>query len=147
MVEEFKKKTIYLFRRKHWKILTFTVEKEVPRIDKNGGEITKLISYILQFIDSTRFIASSLSNLENNLWKEFKELNVNLYMVIRNKKLVELNISNVTVFLNTQILRWFSKICLCCNFPYQQKFDEKLKERFFNTCKFSNHDNNKFALL
>ena len=26
-------------------------------------------------------------------------------------------------------------------------FDEKLKERFFNTCKFSNHDNNKFILL
>ena len=60
---------------------------------------------------------------------------------------MELNTSNVTVFLNTQILRWFSKICLCCNFPYQQKFDEKLKERFFNTCKFSNHDNNEFILL
>ena len=27
------------------------------------------------------------------------------------------------------------------------KFDEKLKERFFNTYKFSNHDNNKFILL
>ena len=30
-------------------------------------EITKIISYILQFIDSTRFMASSLSNLVNNL--------------------------------------------------------------------------------
>ena len=38
-------------------------------------------------------------------------------------------------------------ICLCCNKNYQQKFDEKLKERFFNTYKFSNHDNNKFILL
>ena len=37
--------------------------------------------------------------------------------------------------------------CLCCNKKYQQKFDEKLKERFFNTYKFSNHDNNKFILL
>ena len=36
---------------------------------------------------------------------------------------------------------------LCCNKNYQQKFDEKLKERFFNTYKFSNHDNNKFILL
>ena len=34
-----------------------------------------------------------------------------------------------------------------CNKNYQQKFDEKLKERFFNTYKFSNHDNNKFVLL
>ena len=36
--------------------------------------------------------------------------------------------------------------CLCCNKSYQHKFDKKLKERFFNTYKFSNHDN-KFILL
>ena len=34
---------------------------------KNGEEITKNMSYILQFIDSARFMASSLSNLVNNL--------------------------------------------------------------------------------
>ena len=51
------------------KYVTFTVqiEKEVTRIDKNGKEITKMISYRLQFIDSARFMASSLSNLVNNL--------------------------------------------------------------------------------
>ena len=37
--------------------------------------------------------------------------------------------------------------CLSCNKSYQRKFNEKLKERFFNTYKFSNHDNNKFILL
>ena len=37
--------------------------------------------------------------------------------------------------------------CLCCNNNYQQKFDEKLKERFFNRYKFSNHYHNKFILL
>ena len=36
---------------------------------------------------------------------------------------------------------------MCCNKNYQQKFDELLKERFINTCKFSNHGNNKFILL
>ena len=36
---------------------------------------------------------------------------------------------------------------LCCNKNYQHKFDEKLKELFFNTYKFSNRDNNKFILL
>ena len=36
---------------------------------------------------------------------------------------------------------------LCCNKNYQQKFDQKLKERFFNIHKFSNHNNNKFILL
>ena len=35
----------------------------------------------------------------------------------------------------------------CCNKNYQQKFDKKLKERFSNTYKFSNQDNNKFILL
>ena len=37
--------------------------------------------------------------------------------------------------------------CLCCNKKYQQNFDEKLKERFLNTYKVSNHDNNNFILL
>ena len=36
--------------------------------------------------------------------------------------------------------------CLCCNKNYQHTFDEKLKEQFFSTYKFSNHDN-KFILL
>ena len=37
--------------------------------------------------------------------------------------------------------------CLCCNKQYQLKFDEKLKERFFNTNTFSNDSNYKFILL
>ena len=32
--------------------------------------------------------------------------------------------------------------CLCFDKNYQRKFDEKLKERFFNAYKVSNHDNN-----
>ena len=37
--------------------------------------------------------------------------------------------------------------CFRCNKNYQNNFDEKLKERFFNTYKLSNNDNNKFILL
>ena len=68
LAEEFKKQFTCLGENTE-KYITFTVpiEKEVTRIDKNGEEITKNISYILQFIDSTRFMASSLSNLVNNL--------------------------------------------------------------------------------
>ena len=36
---------------------------------------------------------------------------------------------------------------MCCNKSYQRKFGEKFKERFFNTYKFPNHDNNNFILL
>ena len=45
----------------------FPVEKKVMIIDKNGEEITKNTSYILQIIDSAMFMTSSLSNLYNNL--------------------------------------------------------------------------------
>ena len=37
--------------------------------------------------------------------------------------------------------------CLCCNINYQQKSDKKLKEKFFNTYKFSSSDNDKLVLL
>ena len=43
------------------------MEKEVTRTNTNGEEITKNISYRLQYIDSATFVASSLSNPVNNL--------------------------------------------------------------------------------
>ena len=46
---------------------TVPIENEVTRIGKNGKEITKNVSYILQFIDSAKFKASSLPKLLNNL--------------------------------------------------------------------------------
>ena len=70
------------------KYITFTVpiEKGVTRIDKNREEVTKNIYYILQFIDSARFMAWSLSNF---FLKKFIELNVNMDMTIKNVKCVE----------------------------------------------------------
>ena len=66
--EKFKKQFICLDGNTE-KYIAFTVpiEKAVRRIDKNEKETTKNISYILQFIDSARFMASSLSNLVNHL--------------------------------------------------------------------------------
>ena len=37
--------------------------------------------------------------------------------------------------------------CLSCNKDYSNKLDEKLKQRFKTTFKFSNNDFNKFILL
>ena len=67
------------------KYITFTVpiEKEVTRIDKNGEEITKNISYILQFIDSVRFMAIPLSNLANNLSKRINRIKCKYGTVIK----------------------------------------------------------------
>ena len=58
------------------KYITFSVpvEKDVTRIDKNGKEIIKTISYRLQFIDKARFVASSLSDIFNNFAEEIKQI-------------------------------------------------------------------------
>ena len=79
---------------------TVPIEKEVTRIDKNGEKITKHISYILQFIDSARFIASSSSNIVNDLSEGVIKLNVNTNTMIKNMKLAQLDTSIATVFLN-----------------------------------------------
>ena len=59
--------TTSLFRRKHWKIHNLFSSNRERNFDKNEKEITKTISYRLQCIDSIRFMASSFSNLVNNL--------------------------------------------------------------------------------
>ena len=68
LAEEFKKQFTFLGENTEKCItLTVPIEKEVTRINETGEEIAKNISYILQFIDSGKFMASSLSNLANNL--------------------------------------------------------------------------------
>ena len=84
LAEEFKKQLSCLGENTE-KYITFTVpiEKEVTRIDKNGEEITKNISYILQFIDSVRFMAIPLSNLANNLSKRINRIKCKYGTVIK----------------------------------------------------------------
>ena len=73
--KNFKKKIICL-KKNTEKYVTFTVpiESEVTGIHKNGEKITKNISYILKCIDSTRFMASSLSNLANNIFERIHRI-------------------------------------------------------------------------
>ena len=68
LTEEFKKQFTSLEENTE-KYITFAVpiKKEVARIYKNGEKITKIISNILQFIESARFMASLLPNLVNNV--------------------------------------------------------------------------------
>ena len=64
--------------RKYRKVQNFSIpiEKEVPiqknsntkiKIDKDANESVVTVSYKITFIDSARFMASSLSNLVDNL--------------------------------------------------------------------------------
>ena len=50
-----------------YKSFSVPIEKEVTNIDKDGNETVVTISYKIEFIDSARFMASSLSNLVDNL--------------------------------------------------------------------------------
>ena len=64
-------------------------------------KLQKNISYILQFIDSARFMASSLSNLVNNLSEEIHRIKYKFKHNDKQCESVELNVSIATVFLNT----------------------------------------------
>ena len=72
---------------------------------KKGKKITITISYRLQFIDSARFMASSLSNPINNLAEGIHKINVNMDLVIKNLKLAELNTKTATAVMNAQTLK------------------------------------------
>ena len=65
------------------------------------------------------------------------ELNVNTDMTTKNLKLVEYTNSK------DHLIEYKY---LCCNKNYQQKLDEKLKERFLNTYKYSYNDNDNLLL-
>ena len=140
-----------MFRRKHWKIhnITVPIEIEVRRINKNWEEITKNMSYILEFINSARFLARSLSNLVNNLSEGIHKIKCKFGHDDKKCETCRIKYKYCDSFLEyinfkDDLIKYK---CLFCNNNYQQNFDEKLKEWYFNTYKFSNHDDNKFILL
>ena len=81
--------------------------------------------------------------------KEFIQLNVNTDTMIKKCETCRIKYKycnfclEYTNFKNDLI----EYKCFCCNKSYQPKFDENLKERFFNAHKFLNNDNNKFYLI
>ena len=109
-------------------------------------EITQ-ISYRLQFIDSTRFMASSLLNLVNNFAEGIHKIKCKYGNDDKNVKLVEFNTKFVSAFSNTQTHDLIQYICLCCNKNYEKKFNKNLKKQLFNTYKSSYYDINKLIFL
>ena len=57
-----------------YKTFSVPMTKKIKKIDKNGEEITKTISYKLLFIDSVRFVARSLVNLVDNFTEEIHKI-------------------------------------------------------------------------
>ena len=110
-----------------------TIEKEVTKIDKDGNKSGVTISYRIKFIDSARFMATSLSNLVDNLTEGIHKIKC----------------KDCDRFLEYESVKdnLIKYKCLSCNKDYSSKTDEEFKKRFKNTFKFSNNDINKFILL
>ena len=107
--------------------------KEVIKIDKDGNESVVTISYKIKFIDSARFMASSLSSLVDNLAKE----------------IYKIKCKDCDCFLEYESVKdnLIKYKCLSCNKDYSNKLDGELKKRFKKAFKFSNNYINKFSLL
>ena len=74
-------------------------------IVKNGEEITKTISYRLQFIDSARYMTSSLSNLVNNFAEVIRKIKCKYKNNDKKCETCEINANNSTASLNTKTLK------------------------------------------
>ena len=94
-------------------------------------------------------MASSLSNLVNNLSEKIPRIKCKFEHDDKECKTCRTKYKDCHCFLEYTTFKedLIEYKCLCCNKSYQQKFDEKLKEIFFNTYKSTNCNNNKFLLL
>ena len=111
------------------KYITFSVMIK-KKIENKDLEIT----YKIKFIDSYRFMSSSLSKLVDNLSEG-----------IHNNKCLDCNscLDYVRITKNEKLLLK----CFNCDSYYKKKFNKDLIKKFKNTYSFCNNDLNKFILL
>ena len=122
-----------LSKTEKYKTFSVPIEEEVTNIDKYGNESAVAISYKIKFIDSARFMATSFSNLDDNLIEGIHKIkcrDCNFFLEYESVK--------------DALIKY---TCLSCNKNYSNKIDEELKKRFKNIFKFSNNDINKFIFV
>ena len=110
------------------KYITFSVPIK-KKIENKDIEIT----YKIKFIDSYRFMATSLSKLVNNLTE-----NIHSDKCVNCKS----DLSYMKVIDEALIFR-----CFNCKKNYKKEINKELRKRFPSTYKFCNNDLNKFGML
>ena len=117
------------------KYITFSVpiKKEITKKDKNENDKIIKISYKIKFIDSCRFMSTSLSNFVNNLSEG-----------LHNDRCIDCKscLDYMTIKDEQLIFR-----CFRCEKNYEKNFNKELIQRFVNTYEICNGDLNKFILL
>ena len=117
------------------KYITFSVplKKKITKIDKDGNDKIVNISYKIKFIDSFRFMSSSLSSLVSNL-------SDGLY----SNKCTDCTscLDYMSVKYDKLIFRFFK-----CKENHNKDFNKDLIKRFENTYELCDRDINKFILL
>ena len=117
------------------KYITFSVpiKKEIRKKDKDGNDKIIKMSYKIKFIDSFRFMSTSLSKLVDNL-SEGRH----------SDKCTDckLHFDYLSIKDNQLIFR-----CFGCKKIYEKDFNKELIKRFANTYGFCDKDLNKFTLL
>ena len=109
------------------------IKKKVTKVEKDDGKTDETISYKIKFIDSARFMTSSLSNLADNLMEEIHKTKSKDCGCFLEYKCVKGNL------IMHECLSW-SK----CN---SRKLNEGFQKKFKNTFKFSGNNINKSILL
>ena len=134
MAEEFKGEFECLGENTE-KYITFSVpiQKEIIKKDKNGNDKITKISYKIKFIDSYKFMSTSLSNLVSNLSEG-----------LHNDRCIDCK--SCLDYITTKDEQLFFR-CFRFKNNYEKNFNEELIQRFANTYEFCNGDLNKFILL
>ena len=101
------------------------------------------------FFDCVRYLASSLSNIVDNLAEGIHKTKCKYGHDDKKCETCRIKYKNCLCCLEYTNVKDDSKLykSLCCNRNHQKKFVENLKNRFANTYKLSNHGINEVILL
>ena len=110
-----------------------TNQKGNYKNDKNGKDKITKISYKIKFIDSYRFMSTSLSKLINNLSEG-----------LHNDKCTDCK--SCLDYMTTKDEQLIFR-CFRCKKNYKKDFSKELIQRFANIYEFGNEDLNEFVLL